>query len=260
MKTVTLSPLLLLCGMLGWTVMASLPLTSHTMMASSLTGEEILSSMDHNRDYKTMTYSGTMEIHFRGQMRVKTLQVQGRAADKKSFVEFTNPEDKGTRYLMDGKNLWIYFPDEQDTVKISGHLLKQGMMGSDVSYEDALEADTLSKKYDIELTGEETINGHSCYIITLQAKVKRVPYVKRKMWVDKEHFIAWKEEMYAKSGRLLKESNVLKAQEVDGRYLPVEVEMVSKLKKNSKTVFKMTDIQFDVDLPDDMFTQRYLQR
>ena len=61
-------------------------------------------------------------------------------------MEFTNPEDRGTRYLKRDKNLWIYFPKEQDTVKISGHLLKEGMMGSDVSYEDALESSDYQAK------------------------------------------------------------------------------------------------------------------
>jgi len=65
--------------------------------------------------------------------------------------------------------------------------------------------------------------------------------------------------MYAKSGRLLKEMNVLKIKQFDGKYFPVESEMVNKLRKNSKTVFMMDDIAFDVDFPDNIFSLRNLQ-
>jgi len=40
---------------------------------------------------------------------------------------------------------------------------------------------------------------------------------------------------------------------------PVESEMVNKLRKNSKTVFMMDDIAFDVDFPDNIFSLRNLQ-
>lgn len=176
--------------------------------AYSLTPDEILSAMDKNRDYGTVSYTGTMEIHIGGEVRTKTMKVLG-VGTEKALAEFTNAQDKGTKFLKIKKELWIYFPSEQDVVKISGHMLKEGMMGSDVSYEDALEADALHRKYAAALAGEEAFEGHACYILTLDATVKDVPYYKRKMWVDRELFIQWKEEMYAKSGTLLKISHVL---------------------------------------------------
>ena len=84
--------------------------------------------------------------HRRRDTRYKTMNAVAEGSDK-AFAEFTNPEDRGTRYLKLEKDMWIYFPKEQDTVKISGHLLKEGMMGSDVSYEDALESRDFKAKY-----------------------------------------------------------------------------------------------------------------
>ncbi len=227
----------------------------------SLTGEEILAKMDKHRDYKTITYTGIMSIYVKDKVRIKNLKSEALGGDEtKAIVEFTNPEDEGTKFLMLGKNLWIYFPEEEDVVKISGHMLKEGMMGSDVSYEDALESDALSEKYKITLTGEEKFNDRQCYVITLDAKVKKVPYYKRRMWVDKETFVALKEEMYAKSGKLLKVSNVLETKEIGGRKFAVKVEMVNKLRKNSKTVFEMIDVVFDKPMDEEKFSMRYLRR
>jgi outer membrane lipoprotein-sorting protein len=225
----------------------------------AITPDQILSSMDKNRDYATVSYTGIMEIHIGGEVRTKTMKVLG-VGTEKALVEFTNAQDKGTKYLKINKELWIYFPSEQDVVKISGHMLKEGMMGSDVSYEDALEADALHKKYTATLTGEETFDGHTCYVLTLDATVKDVPYYKRKMWVDKELFIQWKEEMYAKSGTLLKVSHVLDVRKIGARHFPVKLEMVNMLRKDTKTIFEMSDVAFEVKLDKSIFSLQNLQR
>jgi len=224
-----------------------------------LTGIGILQKIDENEFYKTIEYTGSMTIHIDDEIRTKRMTTQAKTEGQKALVEFTNPEDYGTKYLMMEDELWIYFPSEEEIVKISGHMLKEGMMGSDFSYEDALEANKIAEKYEVTIAGQDTLKGHACWVLKLNAKVKDVPYYSRKMWVDQVLFIPWKEEMYAKSGRLLKEMNVLEIEQFGTRYFPVKSEMLNKLRKNSKTVFELEDISFDVDLPDDMFSLRYLK-
>ncbi len=226
----------------------------------AITGEEVLTKMDRNNQYQTIVSTARMEIHVDGQVRSKTMEIKGKSEGRKSLVTFTNPEDNGTKYLKLGDNLWIFFPSENDVVKISGHMLKEGMMGSDVSYEDALEADLLSKKYTITMSGSETLDGRECWVVQLEAKTKDAPYHKRTMWVDKETFVGWKEQMYAKSGRMLKESRILEVKHLDGRHVPVKMEMENKLRRNSKTVFITESIDYSQSLPDDLFTMRSLRR
>ena len=223
-------------------------------------GEELLEKMDVNRDWKTIVSTAKMEIVIDDETRVKTMEISGVSEGNKSLVRFTNPEDEGTKYLMLGDNLWIYFPEENDVVKISGHMLKEGMMGSDVSYEDALEADKLSKKYAVEVTGEETYEGNDCYLLTLTAKVKDAPYFKRIMRVEKKRYVAWKEEAFARSGKLLKTSRVLEVKKVGTMWYPVKVEMVNALRKNSRTVFTIETVEFNKPLDDNFFTMRNLRR
>jgi len=227
---------------------------------SAMSGEELLKKMDVNRTWKTTSATAKMEIHINDEVRVKTMEIKGMTEGNKSLVTFTNPEDEGTKYLMLDDNLWIYFPEENDVVKISGHMLKEGMMGSDVSYEDALESDELSEKYAVAITGEVTFEGKICYRLTLSAKTKKAPYYKRVMLVDKEKFVAWEEEMYAKSGKLLKKSKVLEVKKFGKRWYPVKSEMVNMLRKNSKTVFIIDTIKFDEAFDEKIFTMRNLRR
>jgi outer membrane lipoprotein-sorting protein len=230
-------------------------------MVGAVSGTEILQKVDANMKYDTIIYTGKMEIYINAKAapRVKILKTYGVGAQK-AFVEFLNPEDKNTRYLKLDKKMWIYDGEEENTFLISGHMLKQGMMGSDVSYEDALEADALYTKYDIEITGTETVDDRPCDVITLTAKVKEVSYEKRKMWVDTERFITLKEEKYAKSGKLLKESRVLEVKKIGERYFPVKSEIADKLKNGSKTVFTMQEVQLNVPVNEKLFTMQNLQK
>lgn len=227
--------------------------------AQGLSGAEIMRRVDANEAVSTVAYTGTMEIDLGGRVLVKRMKAAAEG-DSKSFVEFTNPEDRGVRYLKVDKNLWMYFPAEQETIKISGHLLKEGMMGSDVSYEDALEAGELADKYEISLLGSESLDGRPVYALDLKAKVRTVPYERQKLWVDSERFVALKGEMYAKSGKLLKESRTLEVARFGARWFPVKVRLEDKLKKGGGTVFAMEELRFDVELPADQFSLRRLSR
>jgi len=224
-----------------------------------LAGDEIMRRVDANLAAGSIAYSGVMEIDLGHRTLRKEMRVVAQGQDR-SFVEFVNPEDEGVRYLKIGDELWMYFPEEGDTVKISGHLLKEGMMGSDLSYEDTLESGALTDQYDITVSGTEELDGRPCYVLELSAKVRDVSYERQKFWVDGQRFVVLKSEMYAKSGKLLKESRVLEVKAFGKRWYPVTVMMKDLLKKGGGTVFTMTDVRFDVSLPDDMFSLRRLGR
>ena len=215
--------------------------------------------MDANTAYRTIEYDGTLAIYSGDTVRTKEMRATAMGTSK-AIAEFTNPEDKGTKFLKIDKNLWIYFPSEQDTVKISGHMLKEGMMGSDVSYQDALESDDLFKKYSVTVSGEEAVDGRPCYVLTLNATVKDVQYETRKMWVDEERFVALKQEMYAKSGKLLKVSRVLEVQQIGDRFFPVKEEISDQLKQGSRTQFIMRDVRLDAPVSESIFSLRNLGR
>lgn len=241
------------------TAIALASATNSVFAQSSLTGPQIMEKVDANNSFTTMAYVGTMEIDLGRRVLLKEMRTVAEGMDK-SFVEFTNPEDRGVRYLKVDKNLWMYFPSEQETIRISGHLLKEGMMGSDVSYEDALESGAITDKYDITILGTETLDGRLCYILDLNAKVRTVNYERQKLWIDAERFVVLKSEMYAKSGKLLKESSALEVKQFGNRWFTTTVKMEDKLKKGGGTVFTMKDIQFGVNLPSDMFSLQRLSR
>jgi hypothetical protein len=55
-------------------------------------------------------------------------------------------------------------------------------------------------------------------------------------------------------------SHVLDVRKIGTRHFPTKVEMVNKLRKDTKTVFEMTDVVFDVKLDNNVFSLQNLQR
>lgn len=226
----------------------------------SITSDEILRRVDANLNFKNAIINAKMEIYLPGQQpRVKMFKAFV-VGDQKAYTEFLNKEDKNIRYLKLGKQLWIYDKSENNTILISGHLLKQGMMGSDISYEDMLESEDLYSKYTSSLEGEEKVKNRDCYVIFLKAKTDNVSYYTRRMWVDKERFISLKEERYAVSGRLLKTVEVEDVKLFGTRHYPTVSVVSDKLKANTKTIISIQNIDFDTNIQDSIFTKRYLER
>ena len=232
----------------------SAPVTSET-----LSGEDIIERVDKNNIYEKIEYNGRMNIRKGKKIRSKLMHVYAEG-EEKALIEFTNPEDRGTKYLKLSDELWMYFPDAEEIVKISGHMLKESMMGSDFSYEDAVENQELLDKYSVTVMESENVGERDCYVLELNAIKKKITYAKRKLWVDKERFVVLKTQFFALSGKLLKEVVIEKVEKYDNRYFATKMIMVNKLMKDSSTIFEMEDIDFNADIPGDTFSKRNLER
>jgi len=226
--------------------------------AAEMTAEEIILKRDSNEYFDTAQMEAEMIIVSGSRKITKTMVA---LTDKKnSLVEFTNSQDRGTKFLKREGDLWMFFPDAEEIIKISGHMLNQGMMGSDFSYQDVMEADKLTDLYDFEIIKEEEFEGRPCYVLEgIAREGVKVSYCRRISWIDKERFIGLKEELYAKSGRILKETKANVIEEIEGRWVPTNSVMENKLRKNTYTEFTITQIKFNLEIPEETFTLQNLR-
>jgi hypothetical protein len=156
--------------------------------------------------------------------------------------------------------LWIYSPSTDRTIKISGHMLRQSVMGSDLSYEDMMEDRKLTDVYNAKVIGNEEVDGRPTRVLELTAKVDNIAYASRKVWVDQERYVPLKEELYAKSGQLLKRSTMSEVRQIDGRWFPMTITYKDMLKQGEGTEFKITSVKFDQDIPDYIFSKASLKK
>ena len=227
--------------------------------AKTPTAEELLAKVDNNEVFETAEYDGNIIIDHNNRRFVKTMKAWMRS-NADSFIEFLNPEDKGTRYLKKGGRLYVYSPDNEGVMLISGHMLKESMMGSDMSYEDAVNNETLSSRYNAVLAESQKWRDRDAWVLDLTAKKKTESYPKRRLWIDKENGDLLHYELYALSGAKLKEYNLIRTEIINSKRFPVEMEMRDLLRKNSKTTFIMNNVVLDKPIPDAVFSQRNLER
>jgi len=228
--------------------------------AAELSGNEILKKIDDNNIADNRKVTSTMIV--KGRRSTRTMQSQSwiQGMDKAFSEYLTPPREKGTKMLKLGDELWIYSPDTDRTIKIAGHMLRQSMMGSDVSYEDYMEDPKLSNIYDAKLTGNEIIDGRPSYILELTAKEKGLAYHSRKLWVDKERFLPLREDRYAKSGKLLKTYVINEVFLVQNRWYPKRAVFKDALAEGEGTEMIVNSIEFNVKIPDHIFSKASLRR
>jgi outer membrane lipoprotein-sorting protein len=201
-----------------------------------------------------------MIVH--GQRGSRTIESKSwSVGDEKAFTEYLSPaREKGTKMLKVKNDLWLYSPDTDRTIKISGHMLRQSVMGSDLSYEDMMDDKKLSEAYDAVVTAEDTIDGRECWVVDLTGNEKDLAYHFRKLWVDKSRLIPLKEELIAKSGKLLKMIELKNIEKIDNRWYPKKMVFKDMLKTGKGTEFIIDSIEFDVDIPAYKFTKASLRK
>ncbi|MCK4407105.1 MAG: outer membrane lipoprotein-sorting protein [Bacteroidales bacterium] len=224
------------------------------------TADEILEKTDLNMSAENRIIESSMTIHGKRNSRTMT-SISYSVGDKQSFTEYLTPaREKGTKMLKLEDKLWIYSPSTDRTIQISGHMLRQSVMGSDFSYEDMMEDRELTDVYTATKVGEEEIDGRKTFVLELVAKVDDVSYHSRKMWIDTEHFVPLKEELIAKSGQLLKRTSLSDVQEIQGRWFPMKMIYKDMLKSGKGTELHITSIKFNQEIPEYIFTKAALKQ
>lgn len=224
------------------------------------TAKEILDKIDQNMSSENRLFESSMTIHGRRASRTITSRSYS-VGNKKAFTEYLSPaREQGTKMLKLENHLWIYSPSTDRIIQISGHMLRQSVMGSDLSYEDMMDDRKLTDIYDGVVTGTAEIDGRKCYILEMTANVDDVAYYKRQMWIDTERYVPLKEELYAKSGQLLKRTTLTDVKKIQGRWFPTTMVYKDMLKQGEGTTFKVLNAKFDIDIPAYIFTKAALKQ
>lgn len=228
--------------------------------AQAPSAEAILDRIDRNAVSATKIIVTEMTIRSRRDSRTVRAKswIQG---EEKAFTEYLDPpRERGVKMLKLGDQLWTYAPDADRTIAISGHMLRQSVMGSDLSYEDMLEDRKLRRAYEAENAGEEAYEGRPCWVLKMTAKAGDAAYPVRKAWVDKERWVVLKEERFAKSGKLLKTLEVKSVVNKAGRWIPDRAVFRDVLKTGAGTEMVILSMEIDPPIPEAVFSKASLRK
>lgn len=235
-------------------------ITAFQLDAQNYSAKEILKKIDSNLSSDNQVIKSKMIIHGRrGDRSIESKSwTQG---TEKSFTEYLSPaREKGTKMLKLGDQLWMYSPGTDRTIQISGHMLRQSIMGSDLSYEDMMEDAKLHTDYEAEIIEIDTLDNRVCWVMKLSALKKDLAYPMRKIWVDRERFIPLQEQLYAKSDKLLKRVELKEIKKIENRWHPKRMIFKDVLKTGEGTEFIIEEIKFNQTIPDYIFSKAALRK
>lgn len=222
-------------------------------------GKEILNQIDKNLSAKTRIMTSKMIIS--GARGSRTIEFKTWAeGETRAFTEYTNPaREKGTKMLKLEDKLWIFSPSTDRIIQITGQMLRQSVMGSDLSYEDMMEDPDLTSHYNASVVTSDTVQNRKCWVLQLNALAEGEAYEVRKLWVDQERYIPLREELYGKSGKLLKRTQLSEVAKIQGRWFPMKIVYKDMLKSGDGTQFIIESIKLDETIPEETFSKAALK-
>lgn len=223
----------------------------------ALDSKEILDRMEKEMDYSSASFSATIvNTDKLGSTKLTFDTYQKGNGDTLLIV--TSGSDKGQKILRLDEEIYIFYPNADEIIRLSSSGLKESFLGSDFSYEDLTGDDEYDERYSHSLSGEETLNDIDCFVISMDAKKRSETYQKETIYIAKDSFLPVKMSLYSKSGRLLKEIYYSSYITDNGTHYPTHIEITNAVKKSSYSVMDITSISFGVELDDDLFNKEEL--
>ena len=256
--------------MKSW-VMTFLLLISTLQLANPIDVQEILAESDRVMHPENLQGSFRMIlVSPRGNERsMEVMAYQRRRSETREdrlFIFTHPPSVEGTGLLVhsydeEEDRMWIYLPAVDALKRVNLSTSGGGyFMGSDFTYSDLISAPR--EEFDFELLGDAQVNGEACYLVRKQGQSREVQrrygYSFEEHYIRKSDMVAIKVVFYDLAGDLLKELRVQDVQVIGPYRYPSDV-IMENMQSGHRSEIVFGDIQVPENIPDDFFTQRYLQ-
>ena len=246
--------------------------------ARELTVDDIVTKANHMAYYQglngkskvQMVISDKQERTRNREFTILRLDAEPDDGDQKYFVYFMAPADVRKMVFMVHKHAdiekdddrWLYLPNLDLVRRIAAGDKRTSFVGSDFLYED------VSGRNLAEDTHELTETTDTMYVIkNVPKKPEAVEFAYYNVHIDKKTMMPMKMEYFDKSGALYRTIESIKVEEIAATegdkevvYPTVTESVVKDLKTGSTTTMTFSEIQYNIGLTDDLFTERYLRR
>jgi len=259
-------------------IISALLLTLATPLAFAAnlpSGDEIAKRINARDEGISVSRNLVMELtNKRGKTRVRETRGFRKyfGTEKRTVIHYLSPKNvKDTAFLTyDYAELkrdddqWLYLPAMRKVRRISASDRGDYFLGTDFTYEDIKKETKVSiEDYTHQTIGEETIDGHRCYVVTStpvnEETAKELGYGKVTQWVDAEIWMVRKAEFHDPRGKRLKTIHTKEIRQVQGIWTAHLLE-VSQHKTRHNTRFSFSEVDYQTEISDDLFTEHALRR
>jgi hypothetical protein len=180
--------------------------------------------------------------------------------DQKFYVYFQRPADVRKMAFMVWKHVdsdddrWLYLPALDLVKRIASSEERSSFAGSHFFYED------VSGRNKDEDSHELLESSENYYVLKSTPKEPDVvEFDYYKMWIHRGSGLVTKTEYYDEKDRKYREYEVLAVETIDGHPTVIKSKM-SDERIGGHTILEYSGVAYDLGLPDDIFTERYLRR
>ncbi len=232
--------------------LAATPAT--TLTASEPDARDLVrAAMDHWRGLTSHGVS-TMIIHRPDWERSMTIESWSKG-DKTTLVRVIAPsKDAGNGTLLLDNNMWSFAPRVNRVIKVPSSMMSQSWMGSDFSNKDIAKSTDIIDQYDHELTATEQREGHAVYTITSIPHEDAAVVWGKEVLVVRDDYVLLEQQFWDQDGVLVKTMETLEVAEMGGRAVARVLRMGQLDKPGEWTQLETDEVEFDLDLPDSLFT------
>jgi len=225
-----------------------------------LTAREMVDAMmDHLRGD---TSYGVMEMEVVTPDWERTMEMEWwEKGEDLMLVRVLSPSrDRGNGTLKIDNNLWNYIYTFDETVHIPPAMMAQSWMGSDFTNDDIVRESSLIDDYDHVLEGIDDMEGERSYSILMTTDPSTpVPWLTIRVYLRVEDLLPVREEYYDDDGLLSRYMVFSDFEEMGGRVIPTTMHMVPLDDEDRYTEMRYTEMEFDIELDDSVFTLQSLQ-
>lgn len=180
--------------------------------------------------------------------------------DQKMYVYFSRPADVNKMVFMVWKHpggnddRWLYLPALDLVKRIAASDKRTSFVGSDFFYEDV-------SGRNLEDDHHELISTDENYYVIKNTPVEpdSVEFSYYTMYIHKETFLPIQTEYYDKNGTLYRTNKTLKVDTIEG-FPTVTKSSMENLKTKSSTLMEYSKVSYDLDLPKEIYTERFLRK
>jgi hypothetical protein len=193
----------------------------------------------------------------------RTLVMEGwTQGTSNTFIRILSPKkEKDVTFLKRRREAWQYVPSVDRTIKIPPSMMLQSWMGSDLTNDDIVRADSMVVDYDHAITGEPEEDGIAYWVIEAIPKPEApVVWGKVVLMIRKQDFVADRADYYDEDGELMKYYRTFDIQRIEGHDVATRFTMYDLTNPGYSTTLIYDEMTFSPDMKPGMFSVRSLKR
>lgn len=222
---------------------------------------EILQKIDDL--WRAGSSSARLEMIVQTEHYTRTMVMESWTKGKeKSFVRIISPlKEKGTVSLKNNDTMYTYLPKTDRVIRLTSGMMMGSWMGSHFTNDDLVKESRLSEDYDPKITFEGKREGRRIIEFDLIPKPEApVVWGKIAITVLADDYLPVVSRYYDEDLVLARTLEFWDIKEMSGRMVPAVLHMTPADKTGEYTELIYQKIQFDVDVPDSMFSIMHLRR